>query len=256
MKTLFENLFTSKNLLFLGFVVLSVISFIILMDLVIMPIYTKHGESLEVPNSLAMRYEEARELLESHDLKVVKAGERYDSELPFGYVADQNPRPGRLVKHGRRVYLTISVGERDIEVPELVGLSETNAIERLKSKGLRVGEIDYQYSNELRDVVIEQSHPSNSLVKANSTIDLVVSNGKPIGNARVPELLGKSLKSSERELKKAGLQLGHVTYELNDQLLPNTVIDQDLEPGTELPHGTYINLVVSTFALPEGQNNQ
>lgn len=256
METNLGKLFGAKNLLFLGFAVLTIIALVILTDLVIMPFYTKHGESLEVPNSIAMRYEEAKELLESKDLRVVKAGERYDSKLPFGYVADQNPRPGRLVKNGRRVYLTISVGERDIEVPELLGLSETNAIERLKSSGLRPGEIDYQYSNELRDVVIEQSHPSNSLVKANSSIDLIVSNGKPIGNARVPELMGKSLKSSERELKKAGLQLGLVTYELNEQLLPNTVIAQDLEPGTELPHGTFVNLVASTFALPEEQLNQ
>jgi serine/threonine-protein kinase len=250
------KIFSAKNLLLIGGGILAVIALVIMFDLVIMPWYTKHGESLEVPNTLAMRFEEAQDMLEGRDLRVVKAGERYDSKLPFGYVADQNPRPGRLVKRGRRVYLTISVGERDIEVPELIGLSETNAIERLKSTGLRVGEIDYQYSNELRDVVIEQSHPSSSLVKANSAIDLIVSNGKPIGNARVPELLGKSLKSSERELKKAGLQLGAVSYELNEQLLPNTVIAQDLEPGTEVPHGTYVTLIVSTFALPEDQLNQ
>jgi serine/threonine-protein kinase len=246
-----KNIFNAKMLLSIGAAFLFVVGLVILFDLVLMPIYTKHGESLEVPNTIAMRFEEAKELLEEKGLIAVKSGEKYDSVLPFGYIVEQNPREKRLVKKGRRVYLVISVGERDIEVPQLVGLSETNAIERLKSSGLRVGEIDYQYSDELRDVVIGQSNTPSSLLKASSTVDLVVSNGKPIGRARVPALLGKSLQSSERELKKAGLQLGEVKYELNEQLLPNTVIVQDIEAGTEVPHGTYISLVVSSFALPD-----
>ena len=256
MESYLSRLLSARTLLYVGATLLCFVVVVVLFDLVLMPIYTKHGESMQVPNTIAMRYEEAKDLLEKRELRVVKAGEKYDSKLPFGYVLEQNPRPERMVKRGRRVYLTISVGERDIEVPELLGLSETNAIERLKSSGLRPGDIDYQYSNELRDVVIGQSHPAKALIKANSAIDLIVSNGKPVGNARVPELLGKSLKSSERELKKAGLQLGHVRYELNEQLLPNTVIAQDLEAGKEVPHGTSLDLVVSTFALPEENLNQ
>jgi serine/threonine-protein kinase len=215
-------------------------------DIVVMPWYTKHGESLAVPNIIAKRFDAAKDELEARGLEVVMAGEKHDSNLPFGYIVDQNPRANRRVKDGRRVYLTISVGEREIEVPELLSLSETNARERLKSYGLRVGEIEYEYSNELRDVVIAQSHEPLSLIQLNSAVDLVVSLGRPIGKARVPSVLGKTMEMAERDIKKAGLTVGIVTYQIENQLLPNTIINQSPDANLEVPHGTYINLVVTT----------
>jgi len=99
----------------LGVVVGAGLTLLLIMDKAIMPWYTKHGEALAVPNVVAKRYQDAKDLLAMHDLVTVKAGEKHDSDLPFGYIAEQNPRANRLVKKGRRVYLTISVGEREAE---------------------------------------------------------------------------------------------------------------------------------------------
>ena len=150
LKETLKKIFTRKRLVLLGTYFIMLILVTIVVDQLIMPWYTKHGEALAVPNVVAQRFEDAEELLKLQGLEVIKAGEKNNAQLPFGYVVEQNPRPNRLVKMGRRVYLTISSGEREFQMPNLVGLSETNARERLKSYSLLLEDIVYQYSPEVR----------------------------------------------------------------------------------------------------------
>ncbi|HEX9653197.1 MAG TPA: PASTA domain-containing protein [bacterium] len=247
-KSLISKLLTRENLVFLGAVVAGMLLVVVSFDQIIMPWYTKHEEALAVPNVVAQPFESAKELLEMQGLSVVKQGEKHDPNMPFGYVVDQNPRASRLVKKGRRVYVTISVGEREMEVPNLVGLSETNAEETLKSAGLRAGERDYRYViDELPKVVIEQSPPAKTFVKQNSTVDITVSLGEPVANVIVPSVLGKTLETARREIQKAGLTFGRINYRLNNELLPNTVIEQSLKAGTSITYGDTINVVVTAI---------
>ncbi|MFQ6113858.1 MAG: PASTA domain-containing protein [bacterium] len=251
LKEILSRIFTPKRIFFLAFLFTLFISFVILLDQKIMPWYTRHGEALTVPNVTAKRFETAKEILEKHGLKVVKGGEKYDSELPFGYVVSQNPRANRKVKRGRRVYLTTSLGEREIEVPNLIGLSETNAEESLKSLGLRLGEREYEYvPNEPPEVVISQSKAPKSLVRAGTTIDITVSLGQVQENVIVPSVLGKTLEAAKREIQKAGLTLGNVRYQVHNDFLPNTVIDQSISDGQQVSRGETIDLVVTTVTKP------
>jgi serine/threonine-protein kinase len=248
LKTLSAKIFTKQHLLIFAGVLVCFLVIVWLFDFLVMPWYTKHDEALTVPNVIAQPFETAKDLLEMQGLKVIQQGEMHDSNLPFGYVVDQNPRSNRLVKKGRRVYLTISVGEREIEAPNLVGMSETNAEETLKSFGLRLGELDYRYvPDELPKVVVEQSVSPKTFVKANTAIDITVSLGEPVANVVVPSVLGKNFETARREIQRAGLMLGRISYRINSDLLPNTVIDQSMEAGLTIAYGDTINLVISSI---------
>ena len=219
---------------------------VILLNQFAMPWYTKHGEALAVPNVIAQRFEDAKELLELQGLDVVKAGEKNNAQLPFGYVVEQNPRPARLVKMGRRVYLTISSGEREFQMPNLVGLSETNARERLKSYSLLLEDIVYQYSlEEPRNVVMVQSEDPGTMVKVGAPIEITVSLGEPTENVIVPSLLAKTLDVAKRELQKAGLVVGKIAYKMDDEFIPNSVLHQSLDAGTEAAHSDTVDLLVT-----------
>ncbi len=251
-KSIFKNLsglVTPRRLKIFGIAILSLYLVVVFFDLLVMPWYTKHDEALAVPNVVAQPFDTAKELLEMQGLNVVKQGEKYDSSLPFGYVVDQNPRGNRLVKKGRRVYLTISVGEREVEVPNLLGMSETNAEETLKSLGLRIGDRDYKYViDELPKVVLEQSHPPKTFVKLNSALDITVSLGEPVANVIAPSVLGKTLETAKREIQRAGLTVGRIGYRLNNDLLPNTVIDQSPDAGLSIAYGDTMDIVVTAIA--------
>ncbi len=246
-KNYLKRLFTPRRVAIASISLCVVIAFMILFDQALMPWYTKHGEALAVPNIVAKRYEIAKEILEAQGLVAVKGGEKHDADLPFGYIVEQNPRANRLVKQGRRVYLTISVGEPELEVPGLVGLSEKNALERIKSHGLRIGEILYEFMpNELADVVVSQSEAVGNRVKASTSLDITVSLGRPTENVTVPSVLAKTLDVARREIAKAGLTVGAIKFQVSEQFLPNTVIDQSIEGGASTKLGTSLDLTVTT----------
>ena len=243
-----QKVFTRKRLVLLGTYFIMLVLAVILLDQFAMPWYTKHGEALAVPNVIAQRFEDAKELLELQGLEVIKGGEKNNAQLPFGYVVEQNPRPNRLVKMGRRVYLTISSGEREFQMPNLVGLSETNARERLKSYSLLLEDIVYRYSpEEPRDVVMAQSEDQGTLVRVGTPIEITVSLGEPTENVIVPSLLAKTLDVAKRELQKAGLVVGKIRYKIDEEFIPNSVLYQSLDAGTEVAHGDTVDLLVTRF---------
>jgi len=241
-----RDILSGRLVLLLGIAFGVFFTILLIFDNAIMPWYTKHGEALAIPAVVAQRFDVAKETLKRHDLIAVKIGEKNDSNLPFGYVVEQNPKAERLVKKGRRVYLTISVGEREIEAPKLIGLSETNALERIKSFGLQAGEVFYQFvPNELPDVVIEQSAMPKERVKASERINITVSLGSPTKNVVVPRILGNTFEVAKRIIEKAGLQVGEISYRFSDDWLPNTVIEQSIEEGENVKHGRRVDLLIT-----------
>ena len=65
-----------------------------------------------------------------------------------------------------------------------------------------------------------------SKVKKGSYIGITVSAGESVDSIYVPSLIGKTLSEAQKILKEKGLLLGNVVYQINEDLLPNTVIDQ------------------------------
>ncbi len=68
-----QKVFTREGLVLLGTYFIILVLAVILLDQFAMPWYTKHGEALAVPNVIAQRFEDAKELLELQGLDVVKA---------------------------------------------------------------------------------------------------------------------------------------------------------------------------------------
>ena len=205
--------------------ILIVLLFII--DSFIMPYYVNKGGTQIVPNVVGMKEEKARKILDSLHLEPKRGEIRQDPSYPEGYVILQNPSPEQTVKSGRRVYLTISGGEQDVIVPSLRGRSIRDAKFALDRAALRQGAIQYQVSLDLPEgTIVTQDIPAGSKVKKNSYISVIVSAGESIDSIYIPSLIGKTLSEAQRILKEKGLRAGNITYQINDELLPNTVIDQ------------------------------
>jgi beta-lactam-binding protein with PASTA domain len=59
------------------------------------------------------------------------------------------------------------------------------------------------------------------------------------------------MKKAESELLKARLKLGKISYQQNEDLVPYTVLDQSIAPGTVLDKSTNIDLNVSILDLQD-----
>ncbi|MBD3287844.1 PASTA domain-containing protein [candidate division KSB1 bacterium] len=227
---------------------LSILIAYILVNDFIMPAYTRHGQEIEVPNTIEMTYEGARTLLQQNDLEIVEQAKKFDARFRSGIVISQNPHPYSKVKKGRRIYVIVSKGEPTLQMPRLIGSSEKNAVFEIEQLGLEVRYITYEHSEHFPNgVVIHQSIPIGEEVKVGKTIDLVVSLGQFPDKFIVPNVIGRSLKDARKIIRRSGLTFGSVSYQVNDDLLPETIIDQSLEPNTEVSQGDTLNLLVSTL---------
>ena len=221
-----------------------------LMDWFLMPLYTRHGQAIEVPDVSQMTYEGARTLLRQRGLEIVEKEKKFDIHYRAGVVISQYPEPGSPVKKGRRVYVIVSKGEPTVEMPKVIGESEQNAIFKLNQIGLKVRHVSYEHSEHFPEgVVIDQSAKIGEEVKLGDFVDLYVSLGKFPDQFIVPDLIGHSLDDAKKIIQKAGLTLGIVTYREEAELLPETVIEQSIEANTQVSQGEAVHIVVSK--LPE-----
>lgn len=238
----------NKNL-FIGLAATAVILFIlaVLFDTIIMPLYTHHGAENELPDVTELSFNEAKTLLEKNGFKIIKEQEMWESTYPESTIIQQHPLPYSLVKKGRRIYVTVSAGERPVEVPDVTGISERDAFYKLRQSGLDPEEPPYyEYDNyRPKGVVCKQSLPAGSNVMENTKISITVSNGPLPSEFIVPDLVGRSLETAQKMLRQNGLILGIVEYRVKKDLIPNTVIDQSLKAGMHVEKGQAVNIVLS-----------
>lgn len=71
-------------------------------------IFTKHGESDKVPGVEKMSYTEAIKLLHENGFKVDIRDSLYKDDVKPGFVIEQFPKAGSIVKPGRKIFLYIN----------------------------------------------------------------------------------------------------------------------------------------------------
>jgi beta-lactam-binding protein with PASTA domain len=223
----------------------SLVLFFLLMNYVVMPWYVNHGSRLAVPSVVGLPLDEARRTLRTTGLEPVEAEIRPDPNHPAGTVVTQNPNGGAIVKEGRRVYLTVSGGEVRVTVPLVRGRSLRDAKFALERFGLALGGVSEQNSEVFPEgTIIQQMPPADTRVARGTRVSLVVSKGSLREDTTIPQLAGKSLRDAEKLLEQAGLRVGHITYQPNFELLPNTVVDQFPRAGEAARYGDAVDLFV------------
>ncbi|MEK6756667.1 MAG: PASTA domain-containing protein, partial [Bacteroidota bacterium] len=217
-----------------------------LVDSVVMPRYVQQGKTTKVPDVIGKELDDGIQVLAESGLVGKKADVRTDKQYPEGTVVLQNPPADAEVKFGRGVYLTVSGGEPMAAVPGLRGRTLRDATFALERFGLALGEIRYEFSDEYpQGTIIDQSVAESTRVIIGRSISVVVSQGKSGEQVPVPDVVRKTFAEAERTLIQAGLRIGNITYQVNADLLPNTVIDQFPKPGDLVPTGQAVDLVVA-----------
>lgn len=212
----------------------------------LMPRYVQQGKTTKVPNVVGKPLDLAFKMLSDAGLAGKKADTRTDKQYPEGTVVVQIPPADAEVKFGRGIYLTVSGGEPLVVVPGLRGLTLRAATFSLEKAGLALGTTRYEVSEEYpQGNVIDQDTPESAKVPNGKVVNLVVSQGKSGDQVMVPDLTKRTFSEAEKVVILAGLRVGNITYQVNAELLPNTVIDQFPKPGQLVPTGQAIDLVVA-----------
>ncbi|MFP5351776.1 MAG: Stk1 family PASTA domain-containing Ser/Thr kinase [Actinomycetota bacterium] len=198
------------------------------------------GPLVRVPDVVGMDQDEARDLLEDKGFDVDI--ERKNSNKPRGEVTSQEPEGGERIEEGETVTIFVSEGRAEVEVPELVGLTQEEAEEEIENARLRVGDIATEPSDEFEEgIVISQSPEPGSDAEVRSTVDLVVSGGPEA--VIVPSVIGQSEETATDEIEAADLEVSVITAPSDEEA--GIVIAQDPEAGTEAAPGDVVTITVS-----------
>ena len=163
-------------------------------------------DSVTLPDNLVgMSPDDARQAVEALGLKwEVNSSKVASDTVAEGKVAQTNPSPGSKVKAGQTITAYLSSGSDQVEVPDLVGMSQDQARSALKAVGLELGNVTTVDSDKDKDRIVSQDPETGSKVKKGTTIAVSISTGKA-AQVEIPTVVGISREDAEAQLKALGL---------------------------------------------------
>ena len=135
--------------------------------------------TVEVPSFQGMKPEEADSLARERGLMLATdTAADFSPDVPAGGILFQFPAAGTQVKAGRRIWVRLSKGARDVEVPALRGLSLRQAEIFLQQLGLRLGETRQIRSLSIPAGAVMGTRPGpKSVLRRGEPVDVDVSGG-------------------------------------------------------------------------------
>ena len=130
-----------------------------------------------------------------------------------------------------------------IEIPDLTGSEQAQALEDLQNLGFKVGIENSADASVPAGSVIRTQPPSNTVINPDSLVTIIVSVGPEA--FPIPYVLDIETERAIYVVEESGFTLGQL-LEVNDENIPRGfVISQNPVAGTKMSPGTTVDLVVS-----------
>ncbi|WP_448072064.1 PASTA domain-containing protein [Georgenia yuyongxinii] len=196
---------------------------------------------VEVPPLVDTTREAAEAALAEADLPAPEVRPEYHDTVPAGTVLFSTPAAGEVVPHSTVVELVVSAGREPVELPDVAGAAQGDAVAALERAGLVAGALTQEFSDTVAaGVVISQSPaPGAAQLYRGDAVALVVSKGPEL--FAVPNVFGDQVPTARQKLEGLGFRV-----KVNEVLggLFGTVRAQDPEAGTMLPRNGVVTLTV------------
>jgi len=201
---------------------------------------------VEVPRVVGLPVAEAEGLLLDAELLVDVVREANET-VAEGVVFEQDPPAGARVGTRSTVRLTVSAGRGEVEVPDVVGRTEAEAVRLLNAQELESRSEERPDDSVPQGRVIITNPPSGARVPRGSEVVIVVSSGR-LGET-VPELVGQSETVAANQLGRLDL-ITDVERVFSEDVPEGVVIATRPGAGTRLNPGDVVVLVVSRGPQP------
>jgi beta-lactam-binding protein with PASTA domain len=184
-----------------------------------------------------------------------------DSSLDRGLVLEQDPRPGTIVKAGRRIRLVVSQGVLINTIENYLGrnIDEVRMdIQTLFAAGsqaqLTLKEpFMYEYSAEPQGLILQQSPEPGTAISGPKELEFVVSRGPEHYLVTVPELTGLTPAGALEEIRKSKIYFNFTIRLARGNETPGTVVYQDPAAGTMVESNKKVSLLVAAPAPAPGE---
>ena len=180
--------------------------------------------------------------------KIETAGFEFASEkqasatIEAGLVVRQSPEEGNKLAKGEKVTVFVSSGKGKVEVPILVGKSQTSASNELGKLGLGVNpQTEATDDEKMIGMVIRQSPESGQMLEAGDDVTIIV--GVANETIAVPRVIGMNKDAALSYLSQMGLT--GTIEEITSTSPGGTVVDQTPKEGEKVQKGSTVTIYVS-----------
>ena len=149
---------------------------------------------------------------------------------------------GIFLTIGKDIFVRHFFNERLTVIPNVMNLSEKDAVKYLKEAGLKVKVNHSRKEDAPIDVVYIQFPKAGQEVKVNRTIQIWVNSGEGV---KVPDIIGLELLEARSILQGENIQIERIDYQPSNEKY-NTIIGVYPKVGTKLDVNQKITLLVSS----------
>jgi serine/threonine-protein kinase len=208
------------------------------------------GRSVTVPELSGKTVPEAIRIAHDVGLQVEEEAPRarYDDRIPRHRVLIQQPEAGSLAKPGQVVRLVLSLGPRELKVPDLTGLAPRAAALKLARESLQLGTVSWYRDSDAPTGIVAQNPDSETPAGKGSTVEVLTNRGMPEVRFVMPDFIGHEADRVRARLETFGFRVGSARYEAYEGVAPNTVLKQFPPAGYPLSRRDVVSLTVSQSA--------
>ncbi|HEY8777881.1 MAG TPA: PASTA domain-containing protein [Gaiellaceae bacterium] len=202
---------------------------------------SRGSDKATVPNVIGLREDTAA--VKIHDRGLTALPQTAASKRPPGIVFAEKPGAGTQLGKGQSVTIFVSSGRA--AVPDVTGLPEANAVQKLQAKGFKV-QVKRVASTRPKGIVASQDPVAGVTAVGGTTVKLTVSTGaKPVV---VPRLIDQTQGAAVNALTQLGLKSDLQNVPSSKPV--GTVVGQNPPAGQGVDKGSKVVLNISTGTGP------
>ena len=206
---------------------------------------TQMTEQVAMINVIGMTMEDARTALVKLGLSPEFDYVESDS-VEEGVVISADVSTGTMLDVNSVVKVTVSAGQKGVEVPDVTGVSYAEAVTMLQQKGFVANKAESYSSEVAKGNVISQTPEAGSKAPSGSAVTVRVSLGAEETKVRVPNVIGLDEEDATIALIEAGLTPGSVEEVNNeDTALNGLICYQSYSVGSYVEAGTVVDMKLS-----------
>ncbi len=204
------------------------------------------NKSYTVPDVRGMTVEEAQEAEGVKDIFTVHVqGMRKTDEYQPGQIVEQDPIAGRTRKSNFVIEVYVAEEPEKVLMKDLTGMEYRQARVLLTDLGMSLKIESREESSDKygANAVIRTEPAADEPLTAGQTVIIYYSTGPE--SVVVPTFTGQNIADATKNARDLGLTVGEITYDPYNIAEPGQVVEQSLEPTSEVPGGTKISFTVS-----------
>lgn len=200
-------------------------------------------DGVEVPDVKNLSFEDAQAELSKYNLGIKEVGRTSSDTVEKDRIVSQQPEAHQTVEKNTTVEVTLSSGKGSIDIPNVVGQREADAVSALE--GTFEVSKDYAYSSDVAEGYVISQTPTGE-GKEGDVITLVISKGEELVTV---EDVTTTYKSEEQAKALLSDLTVSTTTKYSDRA-EGIVIGQSIPAGKQVAKGTAITITVSLGPEP------